>query len=152
MLTELSAKLEELVSGAVPNGDLSHAHPSAASLRRLAAHLFDVEFVEKHNVAPVRLLLSLSSLFCSLLLISLFRDTAVLCGSDRIALISSSLFALLYSRAVRLLLLLLFCATEYTNECMSVPIVASTNLNADMTASDSRLPTANALAATVIID
>ena len=59
MLNELSAKLDELAAGAgaggaLPNGDLAHAHPSAASLRRLAAHLFDVEFVEKHNVAPVR--------------------------------------------------------------------------------------------------
>ena len=62
MLNELSGKLEELAAGAgagaggtLPNGDLAHAHPSAASLRRLAAHLFDVEFVEKYNVAPVRL-------------------------------------------------------------------------------------------------
>ena len=59
MLKELTEKLDELAAGAgasgtLPNGDLAHAHPSAASLRRLAARLFDVEFVEKHNVAPVR--------------------------------------------------------------------------------------------------
>lgn len=61
MLTELREKLEEAVAAsggaggsALPNGDLSRAHPSAASLRRMASRLFDVEFVEKHNVAPVR--------------------------------------------------------------------------------------------------